>query len=63
MIAIGCDHGGFALKELVVAHLKSNKIEVKDVGCYDTSSCDYPLYGKAVGEAVASSECEKGTVI
>ena len=63
MVAIGSDHGGFDLKELVIAHLKERGMEVKDLGCYDKSSCDYPVYGRAVAEAVASGECEKGIVI
>lgn len=63
MIAIGSDHGGFDLKEKVIAHLKEQGVECKDLGCYDKSSCDYPIYGKAVAEAVASGECEKGIVI
>lgn len=63
MIAIGCDHGGFDLKELVVAHLKDKGWEVKDVGCYDKESCDYPVYGRAVAREVASGNCEKGIVI
>ena len=63
MIAIGSDHGGFDLKEAVVAHLKEQGAEVKDYGCYDKSSCDYPIYGRAVAEAVAKGECEKGIVI
>ncbi len=63
MIAIGSDHGGFDLKELVIAHLKERGMEVKDMGCYDKSSCDYPVYGRAVAQAVAAGECEKGIVI
>ena len=63
MIAIGSDHGGFDLKEKVIAHLKEQGMEVKDCGCYNKESCDYPMFGKAVGEAVASGECEKGIVI
>lgn len=63
MIAIGSDHGGFDLKELVIAHLKERGMEVKDVGCFDRSSCDYPVYGRAVAEAVAGGECERGIVI
>ena len=63
MIAIGSDHGGFDLKEAVIAHLKEKGYEVKDVGCYDKSSCDYPVYGKAVANAVADGTCEKGIVI
>lgn len=63
MIAIGSDHGGFDLKMQVMAHLKEQGIECKDFGCMDKSSCDYPVYGKAVAEAVANGECEKGIVI
>ncbi len=63
MIAIGSDHGGFDLKEMVIAHLKERGMEVKDVGCYDKASCDYPVYGRAVAQAVAGGECERGIVI
>lgn len=63
MIAIGSDHGGFDLKEKVIAHLREQGMECKDVGCFDKSSCDYPIYGKAVAEAVASGACERGIVI
>lgn len=63
MIAIGCDHGGFDVKEQVLAHLQAQGLECKDFGCYDKSSCDYPEFGHAVGKAVASGECEKGIVI
>lgn len=63
MIAIGSDHGGFALKEEVSKYLQAKGYEVKDVGCYDLSSVDYPHYGHAVGKAVASGECEYGIVV
>jgi len=63
MIAIGSDHGGFDLKESVIRHLKESGAEVKDVGCYAKESCDYPVFGHAVAEAVESGECEKGIVI
>ena len=63
MIAIGSDHGGFDLKEAIVAHLKERVIEFKDYGCYDKNSCDYPIYGRAVAEAVANGDCDKGIVI
>jgi len=62
-IAIGSDHGGFDLKEIVKAHLEKKGFTVQDFGCYDKSSCDYPEYGRAVAEAVAAGECEKGVVI
>lgn len=63
MIALGCDHGGFALKEVIIEYLKEKGMEYKDFGCYDTSSCDYPNFGKPAAQAVASGECEKGIVI
>lgn len=63
MIAIGSDHGGFLLKEEIIKHLKEQGYEVKDVGCYDLKSVDYPVYGHAVGKAVASGECEYGIVV
>ena len=63
MIAIGSDHGGFELKEKVKAHLEKQGLEVKDMGCYDLASVDYPAYGHAVAKAVAAGECEKGIVI
>ncbi|MBP5385481.1 MAG: ribose 5-phosphate isomerase B [Lachnospiraceae bacterium] len=62
-IAIGSDHGGFDMKEAVIAHLKEQGHEVNDVGCYDKKSCDYPPYGRAVAHAVADGTCDKGIVI
>lgn len=63
MIALGCDHGGYDLKKVVVEYLEANNYEFKDFGCYDKGSCDYPVYGKAAAEAVAKGECDKGIVI
>ncbi|WP_035767270.1 ribose 5-phosphate isomerase B [Butyrivibrio sp. NC2002] len=63
MIALGSDHGGFALKQVVIKHLEERGIEYKDFGTYDENSCDYPIFGKAAAEAVANGECEKGIVI
>lgn len=63
MIAIGSDHGGYDLRMTVIKHLEERGIEYKDFGCPDKSSCDYPVYGKKVANAVASGECEKGIVI
>ena len=63
MLAIGSDHGGYALKERIMEYLKQNNIEYKYFGCYSKQSCDYPVFGKAVAKAVADGECEKGIVI
>ena len=63
MIAIGCDHTAYDLKMHVINHLKERGLKVKDVGCEQTTSSDYPTYGEAVGRAVASGECERGIAI
>ena len=63
MIAIGSDHGGYDLKELVIRHLDEKGVDVNDMGCYDKNSCDYPVFGKAVAKAVADGSCDKGIVI
>lgn len=63
MIAIGSDHGGYDLRMEVMKHLEERGLAYKDLGCPDKSSCDYPVYGKAVAQAVASGECDKGIVI
>ena len=63
MIAIGSDHGGYDLKQEVIKYLEEQGIAYKDFGCYDKNSCDYPLFGKAGAEAVASGECERGIVV
>ena len=63
MIAIGCDHGGFELKKAIMAHLDKRGLEYKDYGTYSDASCDYPVYGKAVAQAVAAGDCEKGILI
>ena len=63
MIAIGSDHGGYALKKALMAHLDKRGLEYKDFGTYSDASCDYPVYGKAVAHAVASGECERGILI
>ena len=63
MIALGSDHGGWALKQEVMKHLDARVLEYKDYGTYSEDSCDYPVYGKAVAHAVADGECEKGIII
>lgn len=63
MIAIGCDHGGYQLKQEVLEHLKSRNIEYKDFGCYSEDSCDYPVYARKVTDAIIAGECELGILI
>ncbi len=63
MIAMGSDHGGFELKEKLMEHLSERGLEYKDFGTYSSASCDYPVYAKAVANAVASGECDRGIII
>ena len=63
MIAIASDHGGYNLKEHIKAYLVAKGISCQDFGTDSTASCDYPVFGKAAAEAVASGACEKGIVI
>lgn len=63
MIALGSDHGGFALKQEIMKHLEERGIEYEDFGCYDESSCDYPVYAKKVAKAIVEGKCEKGILI
>ena len=63
MLALGCDHGGYPLMKEVIKYLEDNKIEFKNFGTFSEDSVDYPTYGKAVANAVAAGECEKGILI
>ena len=63
MIAIACDHGGFAYKQTIMQHLADRQIEFRDFGTYTPDSCDSPDYAKPVARAVASGEYDKGILI
>ena len=63
MIALGSDHGGYALKQHIIEYLDAHGLDYRDFGCHSTESCDYPVFAKAAAEAVASGECERGIVI
>ena len=62
-IAIGCDHGGYLLKQDILIWMEEHDIDFEDVGCFSTESVDYPIYGEKVARLVASGACEKGVVI
>ena len=62
-IAVASDHGGFALKEKVKEHLMQRGFEVEDLGTHSEDSVDYPAYGKACGETVASGKADLGVVV
>ncbi|MGL4988314.1 MAG: ribose 5-phosphate isomerase B [Cetobacterium sp.] len=62
-IALGADHGGFVLKEIVKNHLESKGFEVLDKGAYSTDSVDYPVYAKSVANSVLEKEADFGILI
>ena len=63
MLAIGCDHGGYELKQEILKYLEKEGYEVKDFGCFSTAAVDYPEIGHAVAHAVADGVYEKGILI
>ncbi len=62
-IAIGADHGGFALKSRLVDLLQEKGITVKDLGCHSADAVDYPDFAAAVAEEVSSAIVDQGIVI
>lgn len=62
-IAIGCDHGGYELKEALKAYIEGRGAEVIDFGTYSSESVDYPVYGQKVAEAVSQKEADLGILI
>ena len=64
IIALASDHGGYALKETIKKHLKEKDKSLKlvDLGTHSEESVDYPVYGKACAEAVASGKADLGIV-
>jgi ribose 5-phosphate isomerase B len=63
-LAIGCDHGGFVLKEEILKYIKTLKnIEVADFGAASKDSVDYPDYGAKVSEAVSKGTMDRGILI
>ncbi len=63
MIALGCDHGGFALMQEIMKCLEERGLPYKNFGTFTEDSCDYPAIAEPVSRAVASGECEKGILI
>lgn len=62
-ISLACDHGAFALKQAVAAHLAALGHEVVDFGTDSLASCDYSDFGAPAARAVASGECARGIVL
>jgi len=62
-IAIGADHGGYELKQKLIAHLQKGGHEVLDQGTNSTDAVDYPTYARKVADAVASGQAVRGIMI
>lgn len=62
-VAVGSDHAGFHLKQLLADHLREQGHDVVDVGTHSTDSVDYPEFGAAVGRAVVSGDADRGVAV
>lgn len=63
VIAVGADHGGYAMKEVLEEHLKANGYTVVDCGTNSTQAVDYPDFAEAVARKVASGEAWRGIIV
>ncbi len=62
-IAIGSDHAGFELKQVLIAYLRGKGHTVKDFGTDSTAPVDYPDFIRPAAESVAKGECDLGIVL
>lgn len=63
VLAIGCDHGGYELKNQIIEHLKERGVNVRDFGCFSTDSVDYPEIAVKVTDAIVGGECKLGVLV
>ena len=62
-VALGCDHAGYGLKEVIAGYLNRAGHEILDEGTYSDDSCDYPDFAERVALRVVSGEAERGIII
>ena len=62
-IALGCDHGGFELKEAVRQHLEARGVQVEDFGTYSTESVDYAPIAAKAARCVAEGRADCGILM
>ena len=62
-VAVGCDHGGLALKNKIVDYIKLNDFEFKDFGTFSKDSCDYPKIAKKVAIEVSQKNFNRGILV
>ena len=63
MLVIASDHGGYALKQELMGHLRSRNVEFEDIGSYNEESCDYPVIAEAAARGVVQGKYEKGILV
>lgn len=62
-IALGADHGGYALKQKLLAHLRDQGFQVVDCGTHSSDAVDYPDFAHAVARSVSVGECSLGIMV
>lgn len=62
-IALGCDHGGFALKKELVHLLEQAGHVIVDLGCFSEESVDYPEFANGVCQAIKDGRCSRGILV
>lgn len=62
MIALGCDHAGFPLKEELKKFLEEKGVEYIDVGCYTPERYDYAISAQKACDKIISGECDKAVL-
>lgn len=62
-VAVGTDHGGFALRDTVLDAVRAAGHEVLDMGTFDTKAVDYPDYAEKVGKAIQNGEAQRGILL
>jgi ribose 5-phosphate isomerase B len=62
-IALGADHAGYHIKEIIRQFLENQGYLVDDLGTWSEESVDYPDYGKAVGDRVAAHQDDYGIAV
>eukprot|EP00331_Platyophrya_macrostoma_P011106 CAMPEP_0176410440 /NCGR_PEP_ID=MMETSP0127-20121128/3058_1 /TAXON_ID=938130 /ORGANISM="Platyophrya macrostoma, Strain WH" /LENGTH=161 /DNA_ID=CAMNT_0017789937 /DNA_START=6 /DNA_END=491 /DNA_ORIENTATION=- len=58
-VFLACDHAGFELMEVLRGYLKEKKVNTVDLGVFSTAACDYPDYGKLLGQELVKAGAEK----
>src|SRR3982750_4237579 len=62
-VAIGADHGGFELKQLLAEHIRSRGLAVEDCGTHSTEAVDYPKIAAEVAQRVAGGKADVGGIV